>query len=429
MVFGNPVVFPQLRQKGFVISTSVSQTATTSAVTYTITPPSNYIYNGDTIFGQLNLQVLLPPSTPDLGIQFTISYTGWANVLALVQGKFFAAGFSIGATPQTQDVTTRSGAGSLSFFLSGSSITNPQPLPPSSITVTANLGNPQGGRKAYLNDYTGLGKSNYGLWRPSQGTWYVDSVIQPEQIVQWGLPGDIPVPGDYDGDGITDYAVWRPSNATWYVILSSTGQGIVTQWGLPGDFPIAAGDYDGDGKTDYAVWRPSEGTWYVKLSSTGAELVEQFGLPGDVPLTGNFDGGGKTDFVIWRPSDALWFVYSGTTGAAPAREWGLPGDIPVPGDFDGDGKTDYAVWRPSEGKWYVTLSSTGEEVITQWGLPGDIPLAGDFDGDGKADYAIWRPSEGNWYILYSSTGQQVIQQWGLPGDMPNGQTLTSVAEN
>lgn len=38
---------------------------------------------------------------------------------------------------------------------------------------------------------------------------------------QWGLPGDIPVPGDYDGDGISDFAVFRPTEGIWYVLLSS----------------------------------------------------------------------------------------------------------------------------------------------------------------------------------------------------------------
>lgn len=102
----------------------------------------------------------------------------------------------------------------------------------------------------------------------------------PPAVVQWGLPGDVPMAGDFDGDGQNDLVVWRPANGTWYLRLSSTrfalDRVVLVQWGLRGDVPLA-GDYDGDGITDLAVWRPSTGTWFVAYSGSRPKIVDGFG--------------------------------------------------------------------------------------------------------------------------------------------------------
>ena len=265
-------------------------------------------------------------------------------------------------------------------------------------------------------DYNGDGKAERAVFRPSTMEW----VIEGQPTVAFGQPGDVPVPGDYNGDGRAEIAVFHPSSGDWNI----QSQGGPIHWGQRGDIPAPA-DYNGDGATEIAVFRPTTGTWYVM---NGATL--QWGVWGDVPVPGDYTGVGHAQIAVYRPSTGWWYIADG-----PYLPWGAPADIPLVLDVDGDGRIELTVFRPADGNWYaydpVSMTYLGSLV---WGQTGDVPIgqpaqlpagpvlktAGDFDGDGAADLTVFRPTDGHWYTLKSTSGYRewVDAALGQDGDVP-----------
>jgi hypothetical protein len=263
-------------------------------------------------------------------------------------------------------------------------------------------------------DFTGDGRADPSVFRPGAGTWF----IQGGATVQYGLAGDVPVPGDYNGDTVVDVSVFRPSTGQWFI----NGQPTVAA-GQPGDIPVPA-DYNGDGRTDTAVFR------YVAATGPSGHLTtwvvpgqpnRTWGIKGDVPVPGDYDGDGRADLAVFR-SGAWFFLYSAANYTTSAHvPLGQRGDVPVPGDYDGDGTTDVAVYRPATGEWTMMLTGSNTTAVYSWGLPGDMPVPQDIDGDGADDAAVFRPSDGMWWIFNRVTGAATSAQFGVTGDIPSAQ--------
>jgi probable HAF family extracellular repeat protein len=317
--------------------------------------------------------------------------------------EFYADGVLIGAQTSVPYAILWSGiTPNRTYTLTARAIDNTGAATVSApVTVTITNGN---AAPAARFDFDGDGKADPAVFRPSNGTWYLQQSTGGFAAAQFGLSTDKLAPADYDGDGKTDIAVFR--DGAWYIQQSSGGF-ISVQFGTSGDVP-QPGDYDGDGKADPAVFRPSNGAWYMLRSRDGFAQI-QFGQNGDQPIADDFDGDGKFDAAVYRAG--AWYVLGSRDGFA-ALQFGVATDVPAVGDYDGDGKADYAVFRG--GVWYQQRSRDGFQTI-QFGTGGDVPAPADYDGDGKTDVAVFR--SGNWYMQSGASGLTSIQ-FGAAGDVP-----------
>jgi len=299
-----------------------------------------------------------------------------------------------------------------------------------------------------------LRPSKVGAFRPGDGVFYLDyngngtwDGCGTDRCLQIGMSGDVPVMGDWTGNGASKVGLFRPSDGTFYLDYNGNGvwDGCGTdrclQIGMLNDIPLV-GDWNGNGTSKVGAFRPSDGTFYLDYNGNGqwdgcsTDRCLQIGMTGDIPLVGDWNGDGVAKVGAFRPSDGTFYLdYNGngqwdgcTTDQCLAI--GMTGDVPLVGDWNGSGTSKVGAFRPSDGTFYLDYNGNGmwdgcaTDRCLAIGLNGDTPLVGDWDATGSSKVGAFRPSDGTFYLDYNGNGQwdgcgtDRCLPIGLSGDTP-----------
>lgn len=134
-------------------------------------------------------------------------------------------------------------------------------------------------------DFTGDGKDNLAVFRPTSGLWAVRGVTR----FYFGGAGDIPAPGDYAGGPAAEAAVFRPSTGLWAVRGTTR-----VYYGKQGDLPQGASGGD--------HWTSDGSRIYYAAGNVGIGVADP-----DFPLQVDYaikvgDAGSSSPFIYLENS-------------------------------------------------------------------------------------------------------------------------------
>jgi len=255
-----------------------------------------------------------------------------------------------------------------------------------------------------------------GVFRPGDGTWYLDrdgdgewsGCERDECRGPFGMAGDLPAVGNWTGLGNSTIGVFRPSSGAWAFDTNGDGKWsgpgsdtVVESFGLAIDWPVV-GDWYGLGIDSIGVYRPATGEWFLDTNGNGVadgctvdECAYPFGVGNLgrtdlIPVVGDWIGSGKASIGLYGSRDGAWYVDSLanlTADFTPDGDWyytfGIGGDRPVVGDWTGSGVTRIGVFRPQSSRWYLDLDGNGawdgcevDACLGPFGASDDIPVVG-----------------------------------------------------
>ena len=256
-----------------------------------------------------------------------------------------------------------------------------QPASPSSVPTWFPPGTNLGAANdvPMQGDFDGDGRMDLVVYDLDSAIWILIGSTRGYTAFQLGTPNSsLPVAGNFEGPGTTQFGVFEIVNNVGRWTLTSALGGLQTiDFGLPGDIPVP-GDYDGIGRDQLAVYRPSTAEFLVRAPS-GLVRSITIGTPNLVPVPAQYDNhyyfaNGlpyRTQAAVYDPSTGV-FTIAGATGIRTVAF--QPGDIPIPADYAGNGSDQPAVFRPGTVQFIRKDNGGNDLVFGTFGLATDIPI-------------------------------------------------------
>jgi hypothetical protein len=161
-----------------------------------------------------------------------------------------------------------------------------------------------------VGHWTTAGEDRLAVFRPAEKKWHLDlngnetlDRCRIDQCPSFNIyqNGDVPIVGDWTGRGRTQLGLFRPSSGQWFLNRNAkrawngcAKDTCISSFGIPGDLPVA-GDWNGTGITKIGVFRPSTGEWLLDLNGNGKWdgpsldlYVPEYGQVGDIPVIGRW---------------------------------------------------------------------------------------------------------------------------------------------
>ena len=154
-----------------------------------------------------------------------------------------------------------------------------------------------------VGDFDGDGCDTVSTYAPAEGSVVIFNT--PEDAVEsadettyldlkygFGTEGDLPFVGDFDGDGIDTIGLFRPSNGVFYLKNTHTEGPVDVEFafGASGDLPISGDWTDQNGADSVAVYRPTTGTIFFRYENSAGPADEtlELGVVDVLPVAGAF---------------------------------------------------------------------------------------------------------------------------------------------